>query len=56
MRLYGSPFKRQPYKIVKHTQTICRLLATNCLSLFDYFMKLALKGLIKMKMNGKNQK
>ena len=38
------PFKRQPRKIVKHTQTICRLLTTNSLSLFDYFVGLSLKG------------
>ena len=31
--------------MVKHTQTICRLLPTNCLSVFDHFVKLALKGL-----------
>ena len=30
----------------KHTQTICRLLPMGCLSLFDHFMGLALKGLI----------
>ena len=29
----------------KHTQTICRLLLTNCLSVFDHFMGLTLKGL-----------
>ena len=31
--------------MIKHTQTICRLLPTNCLSVFDYFVGLALKGL-----------
>ena len=31
--------------MVKHTQTIRRLLPTNCLSVFDHFMGLALKGL-----------
>ena len=31
--------------MVKHTQTIRRLLATNCLSVFDHFVWLALKGL-----------
>ena len=31
--------------MVKHTQTIRRLLPKNCLSVFDYFMGLALKGL-----------
>ena len=37
--------KRQPYKMVKHTQKICRLLPTNCLSVFDHFARLTLKGL-----------
>ena len=32
-------------RMVKHTQTIRRLLLTNCLSVFDHFMRLALKGL-----------
>ena len=40
-----QPFKRQPHKIVKHTQTIHRLSPTNCLSVFDHFVGLALKGL-----------
>ena len=31
--------------MVKHTQTIRRLLATICLSVFDKFVGLALKGL-----------
>ena len=31
--------------MVKHTQTICRLLPTNCLSVFDHFVGLALKVL-----------
>ena len=31
--------------MVKHTQTIRRLLPMNCLSVFDYFVGLALKGL-----------
>ena len=31
--------------MVKHTQTIRLLLPTNCLSVFDHFVKLALKGL-----------
>ena len=42
-----SIFKRQPHKMVKHTQTICRLLTTNCLSVFDHSVGLALKGLNK---------
>ena len=35
--------KRQPQKMVKHTQTICWLLLTNCLSVFDDFVGFALK-------------
>ena len=31
--------------MVKHTQTIRRQKLTNCLSVFDHFVKLALKGL-----------
>ena len=31
--------------MVKHAQTIRRLLATNCLSVFDHFEGLAIKGL-----------
>ena len=31
--------------MVKHTQTICRLLPTNCLSVSDHFVGLALKEL-----------
>ena len=38
-------FKHQPHKMVKHTQTIRRLLPTNCLNVFDHFVGLALKGL-----------
>ena len=34
------PFKRQPRKMVKHAQT-------NCLGVFDHFVGLVLKGLIK---------
>ena len=30
--------------MVKHTQTIRRKLLTNCLSVFDHFVGLALKG------------
>ena len=29
----------------KHTQAICRFLLTNCLSVFDHFVGLSLKGL-----------
>ena len=31
--------------MVKHTQTIRRLFPTSCLSVFDRFVRLALKGL-----------
>ena len=44
-KYYLSAFKRQPHKIVKQTQPIRRLLPTNCLSVFDHFVGLALKGL-----------
>ena len=44
LELQSYPFKRQLHKMVKHTQTICRLLPTNCLSVFDHFAELALKG------------
>ena len=37
-------FKRQPYQIAKHTQTIRRLLRTNCLSVFGHFVGLAFSG------------
>ena len=33
--------------MVKHAQTIRQLLLTNCLSVFDHFAELALKGSIK---------
>ena len=39
--------KRQTHKTVKHTQTTRRLLPTNCLSVFDHFVELALIGLNK---------
>ena len=32
-------------KMIKYTQTICRLLPTNCLKVFDHFVELTLKGL-----------
>ena len=34
---------RQPHKMAKHTQTIRRQQPTNCLSVFDIFVELALK-------------
>ena len=43
------PFKCQPHKMVKHTQTIRQqqLLPTNWLGVFDHFVRLALKRPIK---------
>ena len=38
-----QPFKRQPSKTVKHTQTIRRQNANECLSVFDHFVGLTLK-------------
>ena len=35
--------------MVKHTKTIRRLLSTNCLSVFDHFVLLALKGLTQFR-------
>ena len=40
-----QPFKCQIDKMVKHTQTIRRQQPTNCLSMFDHFVGLAVKGL-----------
>ena len=46
MRFKYLPFKRQPHKMVKHTQTIRQLLPTNVLSVSDSFVGLVLKGLM----------
>ena len=35
-------FKRQPHKMVKHTQTVRRKQPKNCLNVFDHFVRLAL--------------
>ena len=40
--------------MVKHTQTIRGLLMTNCLSVFDHFVGLALKGLKLLNANTEN--
>ena len=40
-----QPFKRQLHKMVEHSQTIRRLLPTNCLNVCDHFVGLALKRL-----------
>ena len=41
----SSPFKRKPHKMVRHTEIIRRQEPTNCLSVFDQFVVLALKRL-----------
>ena len=45
LELLSYPFTRQPHKMVKQTQTIRRQQPTNCLSVFDHFVRLVLKGL-----------
>ena len=40
-----QPFKSQPHKMIKHTQAILWQQATNNFSVFDHFIRLALKGL-----------
>ena len=42
---YCKTFKRQPYKMVKHSYAIRHQQPTNCLSMFYHFVRLALKGL-----------
>ena len=42
---YLNPLKRQPHKMVKHTQTIRWKKPANCFSKLDHFVRLALKGL-----------
>ena len=37
--------------MVKHTQTVRRQKPTNCLSVFDHFVRLALKELMEKKQN-----
>ena len=39
--------------MVKHTQAIRQLLPTNCLSVYDHFVGLALKGLTSNSLNNK---
>ena len=36
---------RQPHKMVKHTRAIYRPQTMNCLTMFDHYVGLALKGL-----------
>ena len=45
MFLKAYTFKSQPHRMVKCTQTIRWQLPTNCLSVFDHFVRLVLKGL-----------
>ena len=40
-----QPFKRQPHKMDKNTQAIRRQKPMKCLSVFDYFVGLAIKRL-----------
>ena len=44
MKMCFKPFKRQPHKMVKHTQTIRRQKPTGCLSVLDHFVEWRLKG------------
>ena len=39
------PSKPQAHNMAKHSQTIRQQQTTNCLSVFDHFVGLALKGL-----------
>ena len=41
--------------MVKHTQTVHRLLPKNCLSVFDHFVGLALKGLKSSNLSNEKQ-
>ena len=40
-----KPLSANPTKMVRHTQTIGRLLPKNCLSVLDHFLELALEKL-----------
>ena len=47
-KLLGNyPLKHQSHKMIKQTQTIRWQQPTNCLSVFEHFVKLALKGLTR---------
>ena len=43
-KIYLNPVTVNPKKMVKHTQTIRRLLRTDFLIVFDYFVGLGIKG------------
>ena len=47
IHLVSPAYKRQPHKMVKHIQTIRWQQPTNCLSVFEHFVRLTLKGLRK---------
>ena len=49
-------FKCQPPKMIKHIQTIRRLLPTNCLTVFDHFVGLPLKWLMLILMSNVKKK
>ena len=40
-----QPFKRQPHKMVEHTQTIRKQFVDECLSVFYHFVGSTFKGL-----------
>ena len=42
--LHNWPYYSEPCNMVRHTETICRVLPTNCLSVVDHFLGLALEG------------
>ena len=44
-----NPFMRQPHKMIKHTQTVRRILSAIRLSVFELFVDLTLKGISKIK-------
>ena len=45
LNLFYYIFNCQPHKMAKHTQTTRRQQPTNCSSVLDHFVGLALKGL-----------
>ena len=50
-----NPLSANPTKWSKHTQTIRRQQSMNCLSVFDHFVNLALKGLKSWRLYGLNK-
>ena len=49
-----QPFKHQPHKMIKRTQTIRRQEPTNYLSVFDHFVRLVFKELGNNKQPSRN--